>query len=81
MNDIGIEESVSEYRSSEIEENKINKTEPFYHDDYVTLYQGDSREVLRTLPDASVNCCVTSPPSRPTLSSRVFSQDALLVVR
>lgn len=50
MNDIGIEE------------NKINKTEPFYLDDYVTLYHGDSREVLRTLPDASVNCCVTSPP-------------------
>lgn len=50
MNDIGIEE------------NKINKTELFYIDDYVTLYQGDSREVLRTLPDASVNCCVTSPP-------------------
>lgn len=57
MNDIGIEESVGE-----IEENKINKTEPFYLDDYVTLYHGDSREVLRTLPDASVNCCVTSPP-------------------
>lgn len=50
MNDIGIEE------------NKINKTEMFYIDDYVTLYQGDSRDVLRTLPDASVNCCVTSPP-------------------
>ena len=23
---------------------------------------GDCRDVLRTLPDASVNCCVTSPP-------------------
>ena len=32
MNDIGIEESVSE-----IEKNDINKTEPFYHDDYVPL--------------------------------------------
>jgi DNA modification methylase len=26
------------------------------------LYQGDALEVLRTLPDASVHCCVTSPP-------------------
>lgn len=28
----------------------------------VTFRQGDCREVLRTLADASVNCCVTSPP-------------------
>jgi len=28
----------------------------------VTIITGDCREVLRTLPDASVNCCVTSPP-------------------
>jgi DNA modification methylase len=27
-----------------------------------TLFQGDCLEVLRTLPDASVHCCVTSPP-------------------
>lgn len=27
-----------------------------------TVIQGDCREVLKTLPDASVNCCVTSPP-------------------
>jgi predicted methyltransferase len=27
-----------------------------------TLLQGDCRELLKTLPDASVNCCVTSPP-------------------
>lgn len=27
-----------------------------------TLYLGDCREILRTLPAASVNCCVTSPP-------------------
>lgn len=26
------------------------------------ILQGDSLEVLRTLPDGSVNCCVTSPP-------------------
>lgn len=27
-----------------------------------TLYCGDSVEVLRRLPDESVQCCVTSPP-------------------
>ena len=26
------------------------------------LYNGESLEVLRTLPDNSVNCCITSPP-------------------
>lgn len=30
--------------------------------DDVTLHNGDALEVLRTLPDESVNCCVTSPP-------------------
>ena len=28
----------------------------------VQLLVGDCREVLKTLPDCSVNCCVTSPP-------------------
>lgn len=28
----------------------------------VRILTGDCREMLRTLPDASVNCCVTSPP-------------------
>ena len=28
----------------------------------IRILQGDCREVLRTLPDASVHCCVTSPP-------------------
>ena len=26
------------------------------------IIQGDCREVLRTLPDGAVQCCVTSPP-------------------
>ena len=30
--------------------------------DNCTILAGDCREVLRTLPDASVHCCVTSPP-------------------
>ena len=28
----------------------------------ITILTGDCREILKTLPDASVNCCVTSPP-------------------
>jgi DNA modification methylase len=28
----------------------------------ITIRQGDCREVLRTMPDNSVHCCVTSPP-------------------
>lgn len=27
-----------------------------------TVIQGDCREILKTLPDQSINCCVTSPP-------------------
>lgn len=34
----------------------------YYADDLVTLRQGDALEVLTTMPDASVDCCVTSPP-------------------
>jgi DNA modification methylase len=33
-----------------------------YEQDGITLLQGDALAVLRTLPDASVSCCVTSPP-------------------
>lgn len=28
----------------------------------IRILQGDTRQVLKTLPDASVHCCVTSPP-------------------
>lgn len=35
---------------------------PYYSGDDVTLYLGDSLEVLRQLPARSVDCCVTSPP-------------------
>lgn len=37
-------------------------TTPFFQDDRITLYQGHAMEVLRALPDESVDCCVTSPP-------------------
>lgn len=36
--------------------------EPYFADEGVTLWHGDSLAVLRELPDASVDCCVTSPP-------------------
>jgi DNA modification methylase len=36
--------------------------DPYYHDDHVTLLLGDALEQVRTLPDASVDCIVTSPP-------------------
>jgi DNA modification methylase len=37
-------------------------TVPFYTDDWLTLYGGDCREVLASLPADSVDCVVTSPP-------------------
>ena len=37
-------------------------TKPYYQDDHVTLYHGDSLATLRQLDSASVDCCVTSPP-------------------
>jgi hypothetical protein len=36
---------------------------PHYTDDAVTLYHGDALDVLRTLPDASVDAVVTDPPA------------------
>src|SRR5690349_24559065 len=35
---------------------------PYFRDESVTLWHGDSLQVLRELPDESVDCCVTSPP-------------------
>ena len=32
--------------------------------DRLTILQGDCREVLKTLPESSVQLCVTSPPYR-----------------
>jgi len=34
----------------------------YYEDDLVQLLHGDALEQLRTMPDGSVDCCVTSPP-------------------
>jgi hypothetical protein len=37
-------------------------TTPFYRDDWLEVYGGDARDVLRGLPSESVDCVVTSPP-------------------
>lgn len=33
-----------------------------YQDDHITLYHGDALATVAALPDASVDCIVTSPP-------------------
>jgi DNA modification methylase len=35
---------------------------PILEDPWLTVYGGDNREVMRALPDESVQCVVTSPP-------------------
>jgi site-specific DNA-methyltransferase (adenine-specific) len=35
---------------------------PYYQDDHVTLYQGDSREILPQLPQASFDLVLADPP-------------------
>ena len=37
-------------------------SEVYYQDDAVTIYHGDCRDVLRELPDASIDSVVTDPP-------------------
>lgn len=34
----------------------------YYADDAVTLHHGDALQVLREMPAAAVDCCITSPP-------------------
>lgn len=36
--------------------------EPYYQDESVTLYRGKCEEVLPSLPEASIDACVTDPP-------------------
>lgn len=35
---------------------------PYYHDDWVTIYHGDCKSVLKHLPSQSVDLILTSPP-------------------
>ncbi len=37
-------------------------TKPYYQDEFVTLYHGDSREVLASMADRSVASVLTDPP-------------------
>jgi len=41
---------------------RLMPMKPTYQTDAGTIYQGHALEVLRAMPDQSVNCCVTSPP-------------------
>jgi len=43
---------------------------PYYADDWLRIFQGDCRDVLRTLEDASVDAIVTDPPYDLTSVSR-----------
>jgi len=40
----------------------IELPKPSFNQQGVTIHLGDCREILKQLPDESVNCCVTSPP-------------------
>jgi DNA modification methylase len=40
----------------------MNRVESAFSDNLLTVHCGDALEVLKTLPDESVQCCVTSPP-------------------
>ena len=40
----------------------MGDVKPYYEDDWVTLYHGDSREYLSTLDAQSVDCIITDPP-------------------
>ena len=35
---------------------------PYYQDEYVTLYHGDCREILPTIPDSSIDIMFSDPP-------------------
>ena len=35
---------------------------PNYQDNHVSIYNGDCRDVLKEMPESSINCCITSPP-------------------
>lgn len=39
-----------------------NGVKPYYEDDLVTLYHGDSRDVMAGMGDTSVNAVITDPP-------------------
>ncbi|MWA08831.1 DNA-methyltransferase [Streptomyces sp. BA2] len=46
--------------------------DPYYSDGHVTLYLGDSLDILPTLPDASVDSIVTDPPYELSFMGRAW---------
>ncbi len=50
-------------------------TVPHYADDLVTLWHGDCLDVLRTLPDNSVDSVVTDPPAGITFMGKGWDDD------
>jgi site-specific DNA-methyltransferase (cytosine-N4-specific) len=40
----------------------MSENTPYYADSQAILWLGDALDVLRQMPDQSVNCIVTSPP-------------------
>jgi len=50
-------------------------TEPHFQDDDVTVYAGDCLDILRDLPDASVDAVVTDPPAGVSFMSKDWDHD------
>ncbi len=47
---------------SSIQGSHSGPPEPYYEDDFATIYHGDCLEVLRSLPSSSVDVVLTDPP-------------------
>lgn len=52
-------------------------TAPYWEDDAVTLHLGDCLDVLRTLPDASVDAVVTDPPYELAFMGRAWDASGI----
>lgn len=50
---------------------------PYYQDEQVTLLLGDALDVLRTLPDASVDAVITDPPYEIGIAGRDWDRSGI----
>lgn len=48
---------------------KKKMVKPYYEEKGITLHQGDCLEVMRSIPDASIDACITDPPYGTTACS------------